>query len=384
MRIADLDELASLAGQRTGNFAKDMAVAAGNFVCEIYRDLPGAIVPNLPNTFIRGMWDSICAKTPAGVPAPPPPRQFKGGQCDSIAYVVRLDKYDKDGNFIGGYEYSFWGPIKGVRLGQPLGSGNLPIEVNCRGLSGTPSRPEPVLVSDWYGGDLAVTLAGGSIGNIRISTRDGGADNCGDLPEGYPVVPVPPNRGVRTIPYRFNDGSNIEVTVTFVAPSADSPFVVDVGGVEFNFNYEGVFTSDTDSVLEDKLKELADLIRDIQDSLPNERKAPSQGDFEETTESEDTSEGKEGLEGLEWVQIELVRIPTNAKKQYGREAQDVVYAGWFQFSVDGFYLPREPIHFERSVYTAPDGCTGYAYTLYEGYSATVKEFKRKPKEEEVP
>lgn len=378
MRIADLDELASLAGQKTGNFAKDMAVAAGNFVCEIYRDLPGAIIPNLPNTFIRGMWDSICVKTPAGVPAPPPPIPYTGGQCDSIAYTVRLDKYDGAGTFIGGYAYDFWGAITGVKLSAPDPSGDMQIHITSRGLAGTVRSPQPKLAPGIYGGGLAQVPKNGSIKNIRVIRRDGLADNCGNLPGGYAVVPIPDARKTRTIPYVFNDGANISIPVTFVPPSISKPFVVNVGGVEFNFNYEGVSTTDTDLALEAKLKELADLIKNVRDSLPKEREAPSDGDFDKVVSSEETAEDKDGIEGLQWVQIELTRSPSNAKKQWGRGAQDIVYAGWFQFVVDGFYLPRDPIHFGKCVYGAPDGATGYAFTLYEGYSARVTEFKRKP------
>ena len=360
-------ELANAYGVRTGNFMIDIVTGASAFVCSAYREYTNATVDIIgAGFFVKGIMDTLCK--PHGLPQVIPP-QFLGGQCQGVMYNVGYEYWDSSQQRFVGFGTAHLGPI-GVlrRIINPRGDG-----VNFYGHS---IYNRDYLFIDEQSQEGRVPRI------VSVVRQDGQPDNCGDLPSSYPSAPLPDARKRGDVPYTYNDGTKVNVPIKFGDVLSNNRVVIDVGGIDLIFAPDGVSYGDgTDSAdmqkLIDLIKKLEEDIKRILDDMPTSPKPPSSGDYDETETSEDSSEAKENVEGLEWIQIELTRSPINAKKQYGRQAQDVIYAGWFQFSVDGFYLPREPIHFKRSVYAAPDGCTGYAYTLYEGFHATVKEFKKK-------
>lgn len=373
-----LDELAASIGQRTGNFAKDVANVGANFVCGLYKDYPGAVIRTPGNSFVRGLWDSLCVGRPKGLPAPPA-APFVGGQCP-VVYNVYIDAVNANGTVFQSYGDILWGPILAIRTIHTDYFNNR-AEVLCHGFWNRPRSAEPI----WFGEGNLTAWVDGEARIVRVERRDNQADNCGSLSPQYPSSTIPANRQRAIAPVTYNDGSEVSVTLVYSPIRVDLAPRVTVDGIDIDFDFSGANIGvGTDSAnlrnLEDAIKQLQDDVKDIADKLSEPTKPPSSGDYDLTESTEETAEDKDGIEGLQWVQIELTRSPMNAKKQYGRGAQDVVYAGWFQFVVDGFYLPRDPIHFGKCVYNAPDGATGYAFTLYEGYSARVKEFKRKPEE----
>lgn len=373
-----LNELAAAIGQRTGNFAKDVANASADFVCGLYKDYPGAVVRTPGSSFVRGLWDSLCEGRPAGLPAPPA-TPFVGGQCP-VVYNVYIDAVNANGTVFQSYGDILWGPILAVRTIHTDYFSNR-AEVLCHGFWTRPRSPEPI----WFGEGNLTAWVDGEARIVRVNRRDNQADSCGSLLPQYPSSAIPTNRQQAIVPITYNDGAEVSVTLTYSPIQADLMPRVKADGIDIIFNFSGVsIGAGTDSAnfqdLEDAVKQLQNDMKDVINKLPEATKPPSSGDYDVAESTEETAEDKDGIEGLQWVQIELTRSPINAKRQYGRGAQDVVYAGWFQFVVDGFYLPRDPIHFDKCVYNAPDGATGYAFTLYEGYSARIKEFKQKPKE----
>ena len=83
---------------------------------------------------------------------------------------------------------------------------------------------------------------------------------------------------------------------------------------------------------------------------------------------------------LSFVRVTLTQIPINARTQDGDGADNVIYAGWFEFRSDSFNFPRQPIHFGLSTFIPPEGSTGYAYTLYNGFSGFATEYVLKREE----
>lgn len=79
----------------------------------------------------------------------------------------------------------------------------------------------------------------------------------------------------------------------------------------------------------------------------------------------------DNLPQITWASIELSVIPTNASRQKGMIAPDIVYAGWAGFKSGGFYLPREPVHLQKSAFRAPAGADGFYFTLYSGFLGNI-------------
>lgn len=79
----------------------------------------------------------------------------------------------------------------------------------------------------------------------------------------------------------------------------------------------------------------------------------------------------DNLPQIYWASIELSVIPTNASRQKGMIAPDIVYAGWAGFKSGGFYLPREPVHLQKSAFRAPPGADGFYFTLYSGFLGNI-------------
>lgn len=74
---------------------------------------------------------------------------------------------------------------------------------------------------------------------------------------------------------------------------------------------------------------------------------------------------------VQWIEIELTTIPVNAKTQWGVDAPDVYYAGWYSIGSFGCGGDRKPVHYQRNIYPMLEGARLFSYTLTSGYSANI-------------
>lgn len=371
-----LSDLAANAGIATGNYAIDAANAGANFACTLYHDYPGAIIPSVGNSYLRGFWDTLCKDRPPGLP-PPPSRDFDGGQCsDAYAFDFQLFNPANQLSYTGG-SVCDPGPLGGLFYTVDVGNG----------------------LWEWkmrHGAGLANFLGSTPIGGrcrvYNIRRTNGQADNCGSLPPSFPPSTIPPGGNVTNYNNTYNDGTDFTFPMVYAPVSLSAPLTIDVGGLSMNFDFGGVTIggggSTTNNDLGDLINDISVDIGDISSSINNSSSSNnttnnfnfngpgSDGELDE--ELEDEEEEKEGIDRLAFVEILLTAIPQSARRQFGVGAPDVLYAGWFEFKKGEKSFPREPIAFEKSIFKAPSGANGFAYTLYTNFTGTNKVIKFKP------
>ncbi|MGL5808568.1 MAG: hypothetical protein ACRCYQ_01330 [Nocardioides sp.] len=378
-----------------GNFEK-VVNAARDFACTLYKNKPGEIIPNALDDGLYAAWDKLCGEPPKSPPdlPLPPATPFVGGQCCDVVYNVAgtftstsgttpwsLDL--KRGSIIG---------LEGIRQ-TTLSDSFWLIRKRCNGTI------ERDLVAS---GARPVSCKITSV--VRV---DGKPDNCGNPPKRYPDTSPAPPEGYTSppTPIVINNNETINYVFNLKPPTRSGnplnllpPIKVDINNptlnltvpLEFNFNGDinigtpgggGGFTeTDRNNLNDIKNKNdnintttnntnitLNQVVTNINTEINNgrNRKRPD-GDFLPSPPPKPP--GKHDQEYLEAVEVKLLSVPRNAKKQSGGASPDVVYAGWFEFTRKGKALPRDPIHFEGSVFKAPEGADGFAYTLYTGYT----------------
>lgn len=128
--------------------------------------------------------------------------------------------------------------------------------------------------------------------------------------------------------------------------------------------------------LGDKVDDLSDKIDGIE-TCCDETSPDSEDDFDREEKTEEDDKKEEGIPKLSFIKIELTKLPEQSKIQWGAGSPDIVFAGWFEWIVAGYALPRQPIHFQRSIFQAPSFADGYAYTLVNGAKGRAIVYKRK-------
>lgn len=374
---------------------------ARNFACGLYKNQPGALIPNAANDVLRFAWDNLC-DYPGSPGLPPPPSvPFQGGQCNCVLYSVSVFNDVSTGS---GEALGVFGEVGGVRIvliPRPDGEFSASYEILCRGFPGSGGCS----VYQWYRYRFSPFLpnAQNAKNAINSITRvDGQPDNCGNPPASYPPGAPPPPGGFVSppVPIPLADGDSITVNFNFSPPSVPEgiadfipPIVINYFKpefkipIEFNFNGDvnfgapsgggGFSENDRDTInnINTNINNVGGVTNNINNKIDNfvniqrNKKRPD-SDFEPSPPPKPP--GKHEQENLEAVEINLTALPINAKKQWGAGAPDVVYAGWFEFQREGKSLPRHPIHFQGSVFKAPVGVDGYAYTLYIGYQGEAR------------
>lgn len=364
-----LDELARNLGQRTGNFALDTANLAANFTCSLYKNYPAAIISNPADSYLRGLWDTLCNGRPAGLPNPPAP-PFNGGQCPVLYDLQIFLTYPNDPSQNNTQTVRVWGPVGGIRTFD-AGGNSFQIQIFCRGrYTDTPAAGQYWRVVINVGGTTAI----GVYGTIQAALRvDGQPDNCGSLPPQYSgPTQIPTGQDRTTTNYTFNDGTTVSIPLIY-APITGK-IGVDVGGVKFSFDYGGANTSaDMTDELEDIKRQLADMQDSIADINAEMHNLPYADMPIDGTSSD--SGTVDGLTGLAYVRVKVTQISREGDMQYGVNGPNVIYAGWFEFRRDGESFPRQPMDFKEGVFIAPKGANGYAYTFkvgYAGYTTPVQ------------
>lgn len=361
------------AGINTANtFREQIAQKAANFACGLYRNYPSWAKGVGPaKDILDGLWGDLCAPRPGGISPGANPRG--GGQCDGVAYLFRVQLRNVDGTWgailgggFGNDPFSYYGPIGGVTVKlTPDGTGST-VYLESRGSSGNAPLPYASRV-------FTNTSPAAGARVIELRRADGQPDNCGDYPGGYPggggtpsVIELSTN-----VPARLPSGIDVDVPIGFVAVNIEAGIQLTVGSIPVTIDFGGfTFAPEFDFGGGD-----GDGQGD--GNTPPSHLPPTPSNYDEGDGGEGDSGEDEGIDKLKWVAISLVSIPKNAKTEYGANAPDVYYAGWFEWKAAGKCLPRQPIHFEDNVFLAPDGVDGYAYTVKQGYKASVKVYTEK-------
>jgi len=379
--ISHKDLLESL-GNTAAGFTKNLANQAAGFACNLYKQYPWALTFGDTGNFSRGVWDELCRERPEGLPLAPTPA-YLGGQCDAVLYRITITWLMRDGRTDYHSPGTFWGPIKSVEFVQsPLNSEDSrgflqELWITCRGPENRIVPLARYQISTQYA--YAVSIQ--SVDIVRI---DGKPDNCGNLPSDYPQTPIPSSSRTTSININVHGGTTYNVPIT-VQPTVnkyninvdagDISFVFDLVGVTVNSNpfYKTVNNIEGDIIdLSQDVTNLAQIVTPFINNSVNFNSSFNLGVFQTTEDSGSSSPAdEEQSDNIAYVTLDITRKPVNAKTQEGELAQDLVYAGWFQFAAKGYYFPREPIHFSKAIFKAPFGATDYAYTLYEGFEAKV-------------
>ncbi len=387
-------------GERAGDFVAKLADGAANFACGLYRDFPGALINPVPvplRDVGAGFMDSLCGSRRPGLP--PTPSPLNNGQCECVLYNLTFvqTNFDSAGNptVTNRSLSAVPGKILGVQKLPNSGTGDF---YDWKIIAGSPTCPFSGFVIQRVQPSTTVVLTGA----VRA---DGQPDNCGLPPRGFPDATIPPSRTSGNVTINKNDGANITIPIVYapITPTLEiSPrFNFDLGGIRVSFDAGGVtinnvnnpsdpinrdngqgnlgdnITNLGDNVtnLGDNITNLGDTINNINDTVNDIKNDPREcPEFDPTTtipdpKTEDDPKEESNDPDIESVQITITRKPRNARTQSGAGSPDVLYSGWFEWRRGTFSFPREPIHFEQSIFKNMVGADGFAYTVYEGFRA---------------
>lgn len=402
----------------TGDWFKDAATGARDTFCSIHSDYPSVTtgidgsIPGSAGSVRKALADAICRKSPAPKPSNPV-ALFSGGQCplkyriEFATVSTRADGLTHNAN----YGINVWGGIGGVGTRKNPNFPNEFLTLRCHGIVPGNRSPTPMTLDLFASFFERFT----SIQVTQVYTIDGEPDLCGNpnpqyppeltkpLPIPFPVPPLsPPPGGFPPLPVVIPTGIFINNDFNVTIDVGGIEFNFDAGGVEFNLgNRDGCDGSkgscsappggnfpddyankdDVENIVTrvDQTKEAAEgaktaaegAKKNTDDAASNDGDHPQNDPNKQNKEQKQEDDPKEeaGIERLLAVEVELLSMPSNRRTQDGRDAPDVNYAGWFEFSTKGVPHPREPIHFERNYFIAPVGSDGYAYTVYNGFTA---------------
>lgn len=395
--MADIshESLLESLGDAAAGFTKKVANEAANFSCSLYRQYPWALTLGDWGGYSKGFWDQLCAQRPGGLPSAPKPG-FSGGQCDSDRYYISFTGtrvYANGSEFNENVVFAVYGPIRSIRYGlvdglRPDPYSGTGVEVDCKGIFWRGGNdyysPQP---QGHYGKFLGQdTPASFRHTDFVISRWDGGTDTCGDPPSEHPHVPIPEVAKSTTVSVSLSDNSSINIPITFQPITNNYELNLKAGDISLNFDLAGVHINRNSPDFNTLNKQISNITNNVSNLAQNfatyynnsTAYSSSFNLFPFTTKSDSGSSkppDEKASDNLAYVTVNLTRYPSNARTQEGELAQDVMYAGWFQFASEGFYYPREPIHFIKSIFKAPPGSTSFAYTLYHGFEANVVEHR---------
>lgn len=388
------------AGERAGDFLAKAADSAADFACGLYRDFPGALINPVPiplRDVGSGFMDSLCGKRQTGLPPSPNPKHT-GGQCPCVSYTVTFTRTVTNANGTTSTSTStgtYPGEIKGL---QKLGRPGDPGFYDWRMLAGNENCPVNALAFGRIAENITFAISG-------VVPVNGQPDTCGNPPKGFPDAVIPPSRTTGDVTIVKDDGLNLTIPIVYapITPTLEiSPrFNFDLGGLQFSFDAGGVTINnalnpsdpinrdylppgtgdvinniggdvtnlgDNITNLGDTINNINDVVNDIKDS-PCECPEFNPDEIVPDPKTENDPKEEEGDPTIESVEVTLTSVPRNARSQSGSDAPDVVYAGWFEWKRGEFCFPREPIHFEQSIFKNLVSADGFAYTVYEGFRA---------------
>lgn len=354
-----------------------------DFACDIWQKYPDRITNNqsLKVSFQRGFMTSLC-----GPVQPTPPITTVGCEPKMYVFGTYLSKNTSDGgcNVTGYWRNQVGIPESNLASLDPSvsGGGWYLFDAN-----GTFYKLRPVSKAFYDArtlGDSTIPLTidfRDAASACNNQTGDPNGDNvtrtdqifqyptgsaCDDSPQ-YPVTTPPAVITKKTtlvydndtyidLELNVNTDPNGNIGFPIVFANGEISFTLDIGGITIN-NGSNVPTTSLPVIEEEPSSEVT-------------IKRPYITDPDITVEEKTEADPKEEEvgENLRFVEVILTSIPQNASSQWGDNGPNVYYAGWFEFQADGRNFPRRPIHFQKCLFDAPEGASGYAYTLYQGFA----------------
>lgn len=407
-----------------GNGLGNLARAGREALCNLYTNTPQWLLPDVlgdPGGILaRGFYDNICRPDfpPPTVPTP----AFNGGQCPVqyiVAYTVTaFYPPNPPGSYSTSGTLSVWGTIKGTKSVLVASQWNASIVGGANGSPGA-SVDYPVLTIANIYNQPVVTIT-------SITRVDGLPDSCGNPPVEDDRVPT-----ITQVEYNTTievGGVDVVVPVVVIRPDIDidvnfrPEVVVNVGGVDVNFNLDGITFNvpsgdsappsipplpdprpnpptrppsggsggsggdcpdvDLDPVL-DRLTDVDNKLIDI-DTKVDELLDCDRCEVLPINSSEYTSIGLGSANSAthnlnpdaEWVTLDLTTVPDNAGIQFGMNAPNVIYSGWYAFRTQFSSMNRYPVHYQSNAFRVPKGATQFTYTLYTGHVASAVQYIR--------
>lgn len=354
-----------------------------DFACDLWQQYPDRITnnQNLRTSFQRGFMTNLC-----GTKQPLPPTTSTGCEPDLFVYGTY---YQKNATTGGCNRTGYWRN----KIGIPQDNiASLDVDTSTSfvaivGQDGTRYELRSLSKELYDERNIGSSSSGPSIKFVDRSspclttTNQRGGDDfertdqimlyptdpaCDDQPQ-YPVTNPPPVITKKTTLIYDNDtyidlelnvntdpDGNISFPIVFA--NGEISLTLDIGGITIN-NGSDVPTTSLPVIEEEPAPDVT-------------IKRPYLTDpdivVDEKTDEDDKQE--EVGEQLRFVEVILDSIPQNASSQWGDDGPNIYYAGWFEFQADGRNFPRRPIHFQLNIFDAPEGATGYAYTLYQGFT----------------
>lgn len=397
-------------GTNTDNGLRNVANAAGNFVCDLYQNYAQATTgfgdPTGIGSALNAVYSSLCS--PRGkLPSQPPTNPFNGGQCAGASYRVTTRTTKPDGTDFTTVWPSLVGPIKGVQIKQtPSGSWQYGVvSTSPNPLGGDVMNPE-------VSGNQRQALDGYKVEILSISRNGGLPDNCGDPAPTYPPIPIPTTEQNNNINVNVGAGAIINVPISYkpvtvnAGVSVNPQIQVDVGpfnvtfdsggvSIEPNFNFNTDTTTPTGnngnngfptnpqkegnapcdlspiltrlSTIESKLNTIDLQLDDIEECT-----CPVAYTQLEVALGSGTGSVVSLPSNAIQVRLNLTSIPANAKTQKGSgTAPQQLFCGYYAWG-DGVGLSeRVPINTAVSSFEVPVWASSFCWNLYLGYSASV-------------
>ena len=405
-------DLSAKIANNTATFIEKLSEETRGFACSLWRNYPDFLTKNnaLARSFVRGYMNNLCQDKllpiNPGIP-------WTGGQCPNLYKVTWQSGYNVSP---GVYN---WTQVAESQLGigpyQRLVFRNS--NTGAEFINVTPDNPrfaefpwrlrayradgtfderafpfgdkEMLRLIPWSVVDSGISLGGNSTisGNDYFRRVDNLPDDCGDPPSEYPPTNPQPSDFTTVINLLSEDGDTLTYNLEYI-PTNNLSFpinfnlggievVFDLGGINFNFSLlsiDGIplpLPDGQDPPLPAPSDDVNRIIR------CQRRYVPNANNYNESERSLDDPKTELVGNKIEFVKVTLNNMPKNVKQQFGVDGPNVIYAGWFEFQAESYNFVRQPIHFINSLFVAPEGATGYAYTLYEGItgSATIYTFK---------
>ena len=389
------------AGSGIGGFVGAVAAGVRNAACALYAQYPGFMANDVLNNplgpFNRALWDSICP-----VPGGPTPPSLPGvptiGQCPVRYDLIYNQKSSPGGtvqyNIVGG---QYTGPLEQYSessigyAADSNGSQTWTVNVTIK----EPNLAPRVIVLKTF------APRGGSYEPMKIHSQrfDGLETVCNaHNPDPYPRTVPPPGALSPTINVPVTPQLTIPIQLVFAPIVNNFQFQVKAGPFYFTFNMGGVQVKLDPTVnipvylpdprtpppvfppadpppgdvdfgpIFDELKRIDQKYNPLLDC----NRCNVQYDFLSASYGAADSRDQNFPADAIAISVSLILAtkPRKPKMQAGMSAPDVLYAGWFSWKIGDKQMPREPVHYDRNVYKAPDGATGFTYTVYVGFTAT--------------
>lgn len=392
------------AGQDTGDFLKNAAVAAKDFYCDLYGKHPeyfNGIIPVEPfSSYNKGINDNLCRNNPKPQPDNTPLRG-QGGQCVGVRYniIARLQGTLPDGSptatSLNSLPSNQPGPISARVRRTPAPAGGGQAAYNIDFFSGSSSTAFTTVSSpnNW----TALTNA-----YWRAVRVDAQPDTCGDGPPPIRTKPDPIDL-VKPVPIPNPNGNPVILPVFLPIVNVFRPNIqIGVGPINFNIEPGGVSisprfdlpdvtinnpevsfpinlppgtppTRPTLQPTEECPCPPVDL-KGVIDRLELIKKYTRRPKTKLTVQG--VGSGDSGSYTLpprtRFVTVTVTSIPKAKRIQSGGSSgPDVYHQGWCAIGRNGQYGERIPLSYLEDAFPVPEGCDSFSFTMYAGGSAVV-------------